>query len=86
MPQNQCEINNANNRSLADLAIPQLEGFNFSIVRPQILVNNFQRKSVVFRMLQSVGHFHKFQSEDPHMHLLNFLTISDSYLQAITSF
>ena len=76
--QNQMEDNN-HNRSLAELALPQLEDFNLSIVRPQILANNFELKPVMFQMLQSMGQFNGLPSEDPHMHLLNFVAICDSY-------
>ena len=78
--QNQLEDNH-HNRSLAELALPQLEDFNLSIVRPQILANNFELKPVMFQMLQSVGRFNGLPSEDPHMHLLNFVAICDSYKQ-----
>lgn len=40
-----------NNRSLVELALPQLEDFNLSIVRPQILGNNFELKLVMSQML-----------------------------------
>lgn len=50
MPQNQPKINNANNISLAEVAVPQLEGFNFNIVKPQILANKFELMLVMFQM------------------------------------
>lgn len=64
-PQNQPKINNANNRTLVNPSLPQLEGFNFNIVRPQILTNNFELKFVMFQMLQFVCQFNELSSEDP---------------------
>lgn len=76
--QKQLEHDN-NNRSLVELALPQVEDHNPSTVRPQILSNNFELKPMMFEMLQSVGQFNRLPSEDPHMHLLNFVVICDSY-------
>lgn len=59
----------------------QLKDINLSIVRSHILVINFKLKCVIFQILQSVGQFNELLSEDPHMHLLNFITICDSYKQ-----
>ena len=72
---------NNHNRSLAELTLPQLEDFNLNIVRPQILANNFDLKPVMFQMLQSMGQFNGLPSEDPHIDLLNFVAICDSYKQ-----
>lgn len=76
-PQNQTE----DNKSLVELALPQLEYFNLSIVRPQALVNNFELKHVMFQMLQFVGYFNRLPYKDPNMHQLNFVAICDSYKQ-----
>lgn len=78
-PQNQPEDNT--NRSLANLVLPQLEDFNLTIMIPQILVTNIELKLVMFKMLQSVRQVNGLLSEDPHIHLLNFVTICDSYNQ-----
>lgn len=40
-----------NNKSLGELALRQLEDFNLSIMRPQILENNFELKPLMFQML-----------------------------------
>lgn len=39
---------NANNRILTDLAIPQLDEFNSSIVKLDIIANNFELKPIMF--------------------------------------
>lgn len=78
-PQNQLEDNK--NRSLANLVLPQLEDFNLTIMIPQILVTNIELKLVMFKMLQSVRQVNGLPSEDPHIHLLNCVTICDSYNQ-----
>lgn len=69
---------NANNKVLVDLAIPQLHGFNWSIVRLDIITNNFELNSVMFQILQLVGQFNRLSSEDSKMHVFNFVTIYDS--------
>lgn len=46
VPQNQSEINKANNKLVAKLVLPQLEDFNLSIVRPRILAKNFELKPI----------------------------------------
>lgn len=48
---------------------------------PQILANNFELKPMLFQMLQFVGQFNALPSEDPNMHLLNFVAIYDSNKQ-----
>lgn len=71
--------NNINNIVLIELTIPQLEWFR--IVRPQILAKNFYLKPVLLQMLQLVGKFIGLSTKDPHMHLLNFVTICNLYKQ-----
>lgn len=75
--QNQPEAN-ANNKVLTDFVVPQLDSFNSSIVRLDILAHNFELKPILFQMLQSVGQFIRLLSEDPTMHLLNFFGICES--------
>lgn len=72
---------NANNKVLADLAIPKLDGFNLTIVRLDIIAINLELKSVMFQMLQLVGQFNRLSSEDRNMHVFNFVAIYDSYKQ-----
>lgn len=42
---------------------------------------NFELMPVMFEMRQSVGQFNGLSTEDPHMYLLNFVAICNSYKQ-----
>ena len=47
------------------------------IRRPPIQSNNFELKSVTLQMLQNIL-FHGFPSENPNMHLTNFIEVCDT--------
>lgn len=46
--------------ALEDFVVPLLDGLCASILRPPITANNFELKSVIFQMLQTVGNFNGF--------------------------
>ena len=48
-----------------------------AIQRPLIQANNFELKSVTLQMLQNIL-FHGFPSENPNMHLTNFIEVCDT--------
>ena len=48
-----------------------------SIRRPPIQTNNFELKSVTLQMLQNIL-FHGLPSENPNMHLTNFIEVCDT--------
>ena len=48
-----------------------------AIRRPLIQANNFELKTVTLQMLQSIM-FHGFPSENPNMHLTNFIKVCDT--------
>ena len=49
----------------------------FAIQRPPIQVNNFELKAVTLHMLQNIL-FHGLPSENPNMHLTNFIEVCDT--------
>ena len=48
-----------------------------AIRRPPIQANNFELKTVTLQMLQNIM-FHGLQSENPNMHLTNFIEVCDT--------
>ena len=71
------ENNNEQPRILRDFAIPTVNGANGSITRPAITANNFELKPALIQMVQQIQ-FGGGPSEDPNIHLENFLEICDT--------
>ena len=71
------ENNNEQPRILRDFAIPTVNGANRSITRPAITANNFELKPALIQMVQQIQ-FGGGPSEDPNIHLENFLDICDT--------
>ena len=61
---------------LEEFALPPTV-VQFSIRRPPIQANNFEMKAVTLQMLQNIM-FHGFPSENPNMHLTNFMEVCDT--------
>ena len=66
-------------RVIMEYGAPILGGLNPSIARPEIQANQFKLKTVMFQMLQTVGQFSAFPTDDPHLHLKLFMEVSDSF-------
>ncbi|XP_027337192.1 uncharacterized protein LOC113850867 [Abrus precatorius] len=65
------------NRTLGDYAIPNLQGFNSSIIRPTIQANHFEIKPALLHLVQQ-DQFSGGNSDDPNLHILNFLQLCDT--------
>ena len=63
-------------RAIRDYAVLTPQAIHPGIVRPDVHVDNFELKLVMFQMLQTVGQFNELPSEDPHLHLKLFLEVS----------
>ena len=61
---------------LEEFALP-LTVVQSAIRRPPIQANNFELKTVTLQMLQNIL-FHGLPSENPNMHLTNFIEVCDS--------
>ena len=70
---------NDRDRAIRDYAMLTPQAIHLGIVRPDVQVDNFELKPVMFQMLQTVGQFNGLPSEDPHLHLKLFLEVSDAF-------
>ena len=61
---------------LEEFALPPTV-VQMTIRRPPIKANNFELKSVILQMLQNIL-FHGLPSENPNMHLTNFIEVCDT--------
>ena len=61
---------------LEEFALPPTV-VQMAIRRPPIQVNNFELKFVTLQMLQNIM-YHEFPSENPNMHLTNFIEVCDT--------
>ncbi|XP_061368578.1 uncharacterized protein LOC133311545 [Gastrolobium bilobum] len=63
-----------------------LNNLHSAIVQPDVVANNFEFRPMMFDMLQTIGQFNGLPSEDPHLHLKNFMDVADSFkMQGVTS-
>ncbi|KAH9769288.1 hypothetical protein KPL71_011944 [Citrus sinensis] len=66
-------------RSIRDYIVLTPQVVHPGIIRPEVEAANFELKSVMFQMLQTVGQFNGLPNEDPHLHLKLFLDVSDAF-------
>ena len=69
--------NGVPNRTLKDYSIPNVRVS--SIRRPPIQANNFEIKSTIIQMIQSLVQFGGLANDDPNLHIANFLEICDTF-------
>ncbi|XP_061366894.1 uncharacterized protein LOC133310023 [Gastrolobium bilobum] len=67
-------------------AIPTLNNLHSGIVQPDVVAENFELKPEMFHMLQTIGQFNGLPSEDPNLHLQNFIDVADTFkIRGVTS-
>ncbi|XP_061353260.1 uncharacterized protein LOC133308974 [Gastrolobium bilobum] len=72
--------------SIIGQRILALKNLHSPIVQPEIAAANFELKSVMFDMLETIGLFNGMPSEDPLFHIKNFMEVADSFkIQGVTS-
>ncbi|XP_027368194.1 uncharacterized protein LOC113874171 [Abrus precatorius] len=64
-------------RTLGDYGVPNMHGYNSSIVRPTIQVNHFEIKPALLHLVQQ-DQFYGLISDDPNLHISNFLQLCDT--------
>ena len=76
---NQILLIDDRDKAMNEYAIPKFERLNPSIIKPNIQVNQFELKPLMFQMLQIVGQFSELPLEDPHLNLILFIEVVDSF-------
>ena len=69
----------ANTKALMDFSQPKINEIQSSIVRPAIAANTFEIKPGTIQMVQNSVQFGGSPTEDPNMHIRNFIEICDTF-------
>lgn len=70
---------NAPKAPLMEFSQPKIDDIQSSIVRPAIAANTFEIKSSTIQMVQNSVQFGGTPTEDPAMHIRNFIEICDTF-------
>ena len=70
---------NANTKALMDFSQPKIDDIQSSIVRPAIAANTFEIKPGTIQMVHNSVQFGGSPTEDPNMHIRNFIEICDTF-------
>ncbi|KAH9763243.1 hypothetical protein KPL70_001093 [Citrus sinensis] len=72
-------------RAIRDYVVLTPQVVHPGIIRPEVDAANFELKSVMFQILQTVRQFNRLLNEDPHLYLKLFLEVSDAFKIARTT-
>ncbi|WJX63440.1 hypothetical protein P8452_48327 [Trifolium repens] len=72
-------IANDKERLIRDYAVFDSSSMNSGIIRPEITAPQFEFKPMMFQMLQVVGQFSGAETEDPHLHLRQFMEVASNF-------
>jgi hypothetical protein len=73
-------IANDRARNIRTYAVFDPNAMNTGIVRPEITAAQFEFKPMMFQMLQTVGQFSGAATDDPHLHLKQFLEVASNFM------
>ena len=79
---NQTVIGMANDRDrpMRDYVVFDPQTMETSIVRPELATAHFEFKPMMFQMLQTIGQFGGMPTEDPHLHLKQFVEVCSNFI------
>ncbi|KAL8148703.1 hypothetical protein AgCh_005893 [Apium graveolens] len=66
-------------KALMDYSPPNINDIQLSIIRPAISANTFEIKSSTIQMIQNSVQFGGSPTEDPNMHIRDFIEICDTF-------
>lgn len=66
-------------RNIRDYVVLDPNAMNICIILPEIIVDQFEFKSMMFKMLQFIGQYSGGTNEDPHLHLRKFLEVTSNF-------
>ncbi|XP_074341093.1 uncharacterized protein LOC141678634 [Apium graveolens] len=69
----------ARTKALIDFSQPKINGIQSSIVRPTITANTFEIKPGIIQWVQNSIQFGGSSTEDPNMHIRDFIEICDTF-------
>ncbi|KAK2459191.1 hypothetical protein QL285_006258 [Trifolium repens] len=72
-------IANDKERLIRDYAVFDSSSMNSGIIRPEITAPQFEFKPMMFQMLKVVGQFSGAETEDPHLHLRQFMEVASNF-------
>ena len=70
---------NDRDRVIREYGVLTPQAIHPGIVRPDIQIDNFELKPVMFQILQSVGQFNGLPFDDPHLRFKLFFKVSDAF-------
>lgn len=72
-------IDNDRARNIMDYAVFDPNSMNNDIIRPEIIVAQFEFKPMLFQLLQAIGQYSGVVDDDPHFHLRQFLEVAINF-------
>ncbi|KAI5384334.1 hypothetical protein KIW84_071373 [Lathyrus oleraceus] len=72
-------IANDRARNIRDYVVFDPNAMNTRIIKPKIIVAQFEFKPMIFQMLQAIGQYSSSANDDPHLYLRQFLEVASNF-------